>query len=72
MTIEFGKYWFKLVMINMDNFEIHYDGMIIKELTYIEMKDLTETMSELAEHVKREREKWLEKSTDRSNENDRN
>lgn len=69
MSIEFGKYWFKLVMKDMDNFEIHYDGMVIKELTYIEMKDLTEAMSELAEYVKREREKWLEKSTDRSNEN---
>lgn len=70
MAVEFGKYWFKLVMNNMDNFEIHYDGMVIKESTYIEMKDLTEAMSELAEHVKREREKWLEKSTDRSNENE--
>lgn len=58
MSIEFGKYWFKLVMKDMDNFEIHYDGMVIKELTYIEMKDLTEAMRELAEHVRKEREKW--------------
>lgn len=61
MAVEFGKYWFKLVMNDMDNFEIHYDDMVIKELTYIEMKDLTETMSRLAAHVRNERKLWSEK-----------
>jgi len=61
MAIEFGKYWFKLVMHDMDNFEIHYDDMVIKEITYIEMKDLTEQMSKLAEHVRNERQLWAQK-----------
>lgn len=62
MAVEFGKYWFKLVMIDMDNFEIHYDDMVIKEITYIEMKDLTEQMSALAKHVRNERQLWAQKN----------
>ena len=62
MAAEFCKYWFKITMHDMDNFEINYqDDVVIKELTYIEMKDLTEVMSELARHVRNERQLWAEK-----------